>query len=110
MRVYLDDRRVPPDASWVLAATPEEVIRLLEGGEVSHLSLDHDLGLLDEDGRDTATGYDVLLYIEKGVVLGTLTFEVPEIDVHSGNIGAHERMVRARNSIYERIGRPIPRP
>ena len=34
MRVFLDDRRVPPDDSWVLVATPAEAIALLETGEV----------------------------------------------------------------------------
>ena len=42
-------------------------IALLEHGDVDELSLDHDLGLVDESGREL-TGYDVLLWIEAKVV------------------------------------------
>ena len=38
--------------------TPEEAIELLKTDRVTHLSLDHDLGLSDE-----RTGYAVLLWI-----------------------------------------------
>ena len=46
MKVYLDDLRTPPDG-WVLVQWPEEAIELLETGEVTELSLDHDLGVDD---------------------------------------------------------------
>jgi hypothetical protein len=105
MRVFLDDRRTPPDSSWVLVSTPAEAIALLLDGDVTELSLDHDLGLLNADGQDEATGYDVLLFIEREIVEGTIGFEVPEITIHSANSAAHDRMLRARNSIYRRIGR-----
>jgi Cyclic-phosphate processing Receiver domain len=39
--------------------TPAEVTTLLELDDVEELSLDHDLGLSDETGREQ-TGYDVL--------------------------------------------------
>jgi hypothetical protein len=52
MKVYLDDERVAPEG-WYQVRWPEEVIELLESGEVTHLSLDHDLGD-DKHG----TGYD----------------------------------------------------
>jgi hypothetical protein len=105
MRVFLDDRRTPPDSTWVLVSTPAEAIALLVDGDVTDLSLDHDLGLLNADGQDEATGYDVLLFIEKEIVQGTIQFEVPEITIHSANSAAHDRMLRARSSIYRRIGR-----
>ncbi len=53
VKVYLDDCR-PTPAGWVPARWPEEVIRLLEQGDVAQLSLDHDLG---DDAH--GTGYDV---------------------------------------------------
>ncbi len=46
MKVYLDDERIAPDG-WRQVRWPEEVIELLETGEVTELSLDHDLG--DDD-------------------------------------------------------------
>ena len=56
MKIYLDDERPIPEG-WVGARWPEDVIRLLEAGGVTHVSLDHDLGD-DEHG----TGYDVVLW------------------------------------------------
>jgi hypothetical protein len=58
MKVYLDDERPCPDG-WVVARWPEEVIELLKTGQVTHLSLDHDLG---DDYR--GTGYDVITWID----------------------------------------------
>ena len=49
---------------WVRTYWPDEVITLLETGQVTELSLDHDL---DDDHR--GTGYDVILWIEEAVAL-----------------------------------------
>ena len=46
MKVYLDDERFAPDG-WQQARWPEDAIRFLETGMVTHISLDHDLG--DDD-------------------------------------------------------------
>jgi hypothetical protein len=57
LKVWLDDRveRDPPAAEgWTIVRTPREVIALLEKGEVGQLSLDHDLALWDESGREIA--------------------------------------------------------
>jgi acyl CoA:acetate/3-ketoacid CoA transferase alpha subunit len=43
MKVYLDGERIAPDG-WVQVRWPEEAIKLLTAGNVTHLSLDHDLG------------------------------------------------------------------
>lgn len=43
MKVYLDDERAAP-ADWVTARWPEDAIALLETGQVTAISLDHDLG------------------------------------------------------------------
>jgi hypothetical protein len=43
--------------------TPEEAITLLKTGEVELISFDHDLGLIEEDGREQ-TGHDIILWIE----------------------------------------------
>lgn len=91
MKVYLDDERPSPDG-WVRCYWPDEVIALLKTGEVTELSLDHDLG---DDKR--GTGYDVLLWIEEEVA--TAYFAPPEIHIHTANPAAASRMKRAAGKI-----------
>jgi hypothetical protein len=91
MKVYLDDERIAPEG-WVQVRWPDEAIMLLESGGVSHLSLDHDLG---DDRR--GTGYDVLLWIEREVVLRQ--YVPPEIFIHTANPAASRRMLAAIKAI-----------
>lgn len=84
MKVFLDDER-PVPAGWVGARWPEEVIALLESGNVTEISLDHDLG---DDSR--GTGYDVIRWLEESVA--TRNFAPPRIHVHSANPAARQRM------------------
>ncbi|WP_141588038.1 cyclic-phosphate processing receiver domain-containing protein [Myxococcus sp. AB056] len=87
MKVYLDDERATPDG-WVRVWWPEEAISLLESGQVTELSLDHDLG------DDThGTGYDVLLWLEEAVA--TRGFVPPRVQVHSANSSARQKMTLA---------------
>ena len=72
---------------------PDETIKLLQTGTVTHLSLDHDLG---DDQR--GTGYDVLLWIEQEVVLRQFT-PPASIDVHSANPAGRKRMFAAIEAI-----------
>ena len=83
-RVYLDDERIAPPG-WTQARWPDEVIRLLEAGGVTDLSLDHDLG-----DDDRGTGYDVILWIEEAVAIRG--FKPPRIVVHSANSSARIKM------------------
>jgi hypothetical protein len=93
MRVYLDDER-PPPAGWTGVRWPDEVISLLQTGEVEELSLDHDLG---DDTR--GTGYDVILWLEEQVALHG--FRPPKsITIHSANAGARPKMEAGVKSIY----------
>ena len=85
MRVYLDDERATPDG-WLRVFWPDEAIALLETGEVSEISLDHDLG---DDAR--GTGYDVILWIEEAVALRG--FDPPAMFVHSANSPARRKML-----------------
>lgn len=62
----------------------EEAIALLETGNVSHISLDHDLG-----DDDHGTGYDVVLWIEEAVM--TRGFTPPQMSVHSANSSARQK-------------------
>ncbi|GHH00215.1 cyclic-phosphate processing receiver domain-containing protein [Comamonas sp. JC664] len=87
MKVYLDDERATPEG-WVRVFWPEEAIALLEAGQVTELSLDHDLG---DDAH--GTGYDVLLWLEEAVA--TRGFVPPRVQVHSANSSARQKMVLA---------------
>ncbi|WP_322863281.1 cyclic-phosphate processing receiver domain-containing protein [Aeromonas allosaccharophila] len=82
--MYLDDERITP-AGWVRAYWPEEVIELLETGNVTIVSLDHDLG---DDAH--GTGYDVIVWIEEAVI--TRNFKAPKILIHSANSSARVKM------------------
>lgn len=94
MKVYLDDTRQAPEG-WIRAWWPDEVIKLLETGNVTHLSLDHDLG---DDFR--GTGYDVIVWIEEAVILRG--FKPPNIQVHSSNTSAKKKMEAGIRSIQRR--------
>ena len=84
MKVYLDDERVAP-AGWVTARWSKDAIALLETGQVSVISLDHDLG---DDLH--GTGYDVVCWIEEAVM--TRDFIPPKILIHSANASARQKM------------------
>lgn len=93
MKVYLDDIREAPNG-WVRTHSKEETIDLLKTGQVTDLSLDHDLGIESEVG----TGYDVLDWIEKQVAYNG--FKPPrEMDSHSANPAAVLRMNQAIETI-----------
>ena len=94
LRVYLDDER-PTPPGWTHARWPEDVIALLETGNVAEVSLDHDLGD-DEHG----TGYDVLLWIEEAVIVRG--FDPPKMKVHSANTSARIKMEAAIRAIEQR--------
>jgi hypothetical protein len=91
MKVYLDDERLAPDG-WVQVRWPDEAIELLESGEVTHISLDHDLG-----DDDRGTGYDVVVWIEEATAVRH--FDPPEIRVHSANSSARLKMEAGIRSI-----------
>ena len=91
MKVFLDDARETP-SGWVRVFWPEEAIALLRTGQVTEISLDHDLG---DDQR--GTGYDVILWIEEAVM--TQNFLPPEITVHSSNASARHKMQLGIESI-----------
>jgi hypothetical protein len=84
MKVYLDDERATPNG-WTRVYWPSEAIELLNSGQVTEISLDHDLG---DDER--GTGYDVVLWIEEQVALHG--FVPPMMSVHSANVSARAKM------------------
>jgi len=83
MRVYLDDVRSAPEG-WIRVRRPQNAIRLLETGLVTHISVDHDLG------NDRESGYTVLCWIEEKVM--TAEFKPPQITVHTANPAAAPKM------------------
>lgn len=106
MKIFLDDER-PVPTGWTGVGWPSEVIGLLETGDVTHISLDHDLGDAEDaarEGRTERTGYDVLVWLEERVFFDA-NFPVPVISIHSANAAGRERMQRAIVSIERRRGR-----
>lgn len=97
MKVFLDDVRVTPDG-WVRTYWPDEVIALLQTGEVTDLSLDHDLG---DDER--GTGYTALVWLEEQVVIHGMT--PPRLTIHSANPPARRKMEAAIASIERHANR-----
>ena len=95
MKVYLDDERATPEG-WVRCYWPDEVIELLYSGEVTEVSLDHDLG-----DDDRGTGYDVLLWIEEAV--GERGWKPPKMAVHSANSSARQKMDAAIRQIAKLV-------
>ena len=98
MKVFLDDTRSAPKG-WSRTHWPEATIGLLEKHNVTHLSLDHDLG---DDSR--GTGYDVLTWIERKVTEDP-NYCPPAMFVHSANPPARRRMEMAIASINRIVGR-----
>ena len=93
IKVYLDDER-PTPKGWIGVKTPSEVIKLLKTKNVTHVSLDHDLG----DDKNIGTGYDVLNWIEEQVFTNK-NFECPLITIHTANPSAMKKMILALKSI-----------
>lgn len=94
--MFLDDERQAP-VGWKWVRRPREAIALLQTGEVTEISLDHDLG--DDQG---GTGYSVVLWIEEAVAMRDFT--PPKITVHSANVSARKKMELAIENI-ERLRR-----
>lgn len=94
MKLYMDDERVTP-TGWSRTYTVEATIGLLVTRQVTHLSLDNDLG----EGQQE--GYKVVDWLEE-TVYNDKTFPLPEITIHSANASRVEYMKRAVQSI-ERI-------
>ena len=100
MKVYLDDERPTPEG-WVGTRWPDETIEKLETGEVTHLSLDHDLGgwnMVNEP-----TGMDVLLWLEDQIGRELWKFPLPLITLHTANPAARQRMKQALCKIHDMI-------
>lgn len=92
MKLWLDDERPMPEGFDFHAKTAKEAIRCLETGNVTEISLDHDLGLEEPN----STGYFVAQYIEVAAHngwIGRLKW-----DVHSANPAGRKNIEAAMRS------------
>ena len=88
MRVWLDDERPMPEGYDFHARTAGELIELIRQGNVSAVSLDHDLGSIEN-----GTGYDVAKFIEQGAFEASVN--PIELTVHSANPVGSENIKRS---------------
>ena len=93
MKLWLDDIRPPWKygcIGWHWVRTAAEAIEMLKTGKVEECSLDHDLTELRTLGQDdgSATGYDVLLWLEQHLE----RWPVNGVRVHSLNPLGRRRM------------------
>jgi hypothetical protein len=95
MKIWHDDIRNPPDDSWTWARTNEDAICLLQDHyySVTEISLDHDLGLENEDPNDLEAVFKMGPFPE-GIDLVDFMCKMdlvpPKVTIHSWNpIGAH---------------------
>jgi hypothetical protein len=94
IKVYMDDERLTP-VGWFRTYTVEQTIEQLETRQVTHLSLDNDLG------EGFQEGYKVLDWMEE-TVYNDITFPIPVVTVHSANASRVQYMQQALRTI-ERI-------
>lgn len=82
MKLWVDDEREPPDATWHTAQSARHALEALMAheGRIKTVSLDHDLG-------DGPTGYDLLKTLEQ--------YQVPlpaDMRIHSQSPPGREAM------------------
>lgn len=95
-KLWLDDVRVPPDASWTWVRTAKEAIAILDSCDVDVISLDYDLGEEERCG----TGLDVARHLTAMVLRGRPTPKV--VMLHTQNPVGRQRMLDAMSSGWER--------
>ena len=86
MRIWLDDIRSMPEGFDWHCKTAQEVIDLIDGGKVTFISFDHDLG-------EGPTGYSVALHIE--MLAFSNTVSKIRYAIHSANPVGAQNIKRA---------------
>ena len=110
MRLWLDDQRSPREwlphirwhrgrdpgelDEWLWAKTSQQAVALLESEHIIEVSLDYDLGDVDQVGD----GYMVAVWIEERVATDD-DYTPPVIHVHSSNVAGRQRLEAAAASI-----------
>lgn len=89
MKIFLDDERVPVEEGWTVARSFGEYHRLvlLGGSSITHISFDHDLGLLSLDGYACVHWLIDLAMDEPDLLTGLHT-----IMFHTANLTGLENM------------------
>lgn len=96
MKIYLDDERTPPEG-WILVKTVPILINIIQTQkDITHISLDHDLG------KNELTGYDFMKWLEIQVFDGNIK-KIPEITFHSANPVGKKNMEFALINIIKRL-------
>lgn len=96
MKVWLDDIREPPSNEWHWAKNIDDAWLSIEYGDVTEISLDHDLG----DGE--ASGYDLIAQIEYMIGTEHWDYPIPQFFIHSANpVG--RRAIQAAIDSIERL-------
>lgn len=93
MKLWLDDRREPPDLDWTWCPTSAWAIKLLSKYYCEEISFDFDLG--DED-----KGRFVSDFIEQQVQAGVMT--IPLWAVHSDNGPGRAEIERTMEALERR--------
>lgn len=91
MRLYVDDERKTPETFDLRTYGYHDTIKALLQKNVTHVSLDHDLG-----NENDLTGYDIACWIEFQARMGTLPRMTWE--VHSMNSSGALRIRQAMTS------------
>lgn len=107
MKLFLDDTRNPKWEyfdDWLWVKTYTEAVKLLETGEVTEISLDHDLGdsWMFGSEADGKTGYDVACWIEQAVLDGRI--KRPIMHCHSMNPPGRIRIMAVINKLETNNG------
>lgn len=93
MRIWLDDKRPMPDGYDEHVLTAQDAINRIETGEVTKISLDHDLG----DEAEVGNGYMVAKHIEERAYFGCI--KRLEWAVHSQNsVGVGKMTIALENA------------
>lgn len=91
LKLWLDDIRDAP-AGWIRCHWPDEVLEFIKEGDVTEISLDHDLGDEPQSYMEPErTGMMVLNALER-MQNENPDFVIPEINIHSQNPVAAKRM------------------
>lgn len=97
MKLFLDDERNTPDTSWHRVYRAEEAMAFLDqhGMQLTHISLDHDLG-------QDLNGYHVMCHLEQLHHDGKINPDVI-VTIHSANPTGAKKMALACEKMF---GRP----
>ena len=103
MKLYLDDVRTPPEG-WNLVSTVKDMMFLVATEDVTHISLDHDLGDTDPDN----TGYDFMLWLERAVFSGSYDdYPFPVVTFHTDNPVGRANMKRSLDKIHSMLSNHV---